>query len=89
MRFFDNYEEKFFNILFSIADNTEHIEEILLIFGENYRSLIRTIIEEDCSNNDNKRNKRMTKNINRNPIPSILFHNPHRLGNLQPMNDKF
>lgn len=64
-----------FCILFSIADDDKHIEQILLIFGEKYRSLIQTIIEEDC----HKRYKRTIKNIH---IPSSL------LSKLQSMNDK-
>ena len=81
-----------FCVRFSIADNNDHIEEILLIFGEKYRSLIQTIIKEDCSNDDNDdddntRDKRRTKNIHRNHIPSILFRNSRRLLNLQSMND--
>jgi len=49
-------------ILFSIANEKKHLEEILIIFGEKYRSLIKTIIKHDCSNN--KRDKRTSIDIN-------------------------
>jgi hypothetical protein len=62
----------FFFILFSIANENERIEEILLIFGEKYRSLIKTIIKHDCLNN--KRDRRTTTiNINEKTFSSILF----------------
>jgi len=49
-------------ILFSIANEKQHLEEILTIFGEKYRSLIKKIIKHDCSTN--KRDKRTAIDIN-------------------------
>jgi hypothetical protein len=60
----------FLNI--SIADNEEKIEEILETFGKKYRSLIMTIIEDDCLNN-NQQSKRTTININRKNFPRALL----------------
>ena len=54
---------KFICSFSSIANNREHIEEILIIFGEDYRSLIRTIIQHDCIKM--KRNSWPTINIER------------------------
>ncbi|UJR26895.1 hypothetical protein I4U23_008205 [Adineta vaga] len=36
----------------SISNSRKHIEDILLIFGERFRPLIKKIIEEDCSHYD-------------------------------------
>ena len=46
----------------SMATNREHMEEIVIILGEEYRPLIKTIIQHDCLRN--KRSKRrLTINI--------------------------
>ncbi|CAF1443360.1 unnamed protein product [Adineta steineri] len=68
----------FLGYICSVSDNNARIEEILLIFGDKYRSLINTIIEEECPKYYH--DKRMMMNNKRNNRPSMLY-NPRRWEN--------
>jgi len=57
-----------------MADDEEKIEEVLNTFGKKYRSLIMTIIEQDCLNY-NQRHKRTTINNKRKNFPRIFLRN--------------
>ena len=58
----------------SIADNEEKIEDILDTFGKKYRSLITTIIEQDCPNY-NQQHKRTIINSNQMNFPRAFLRN--------------
>ena len=60
----------------SISDNEEKIEEILTTFGEKYRSLITTIIEEDCNEEhspSHEQQKRTTIEVHRKNFARTFF----------------
>lgn len=61
---------------FSVANNQNKIEGILNKFGKNYRSLIKTIIKEDCAKHQQQQQHKRTINyINRINFPRKFLRN--------------
>jgi hypothetical protein len=58
----------------SIADDEEEIGKILVTFGKKYRSLVTTIIEQDCPTY-NQRRRRTTINMKRKTFPRTFSRN--------------